>query len=109
MSFGQLASPTQKCEYKVCLIGCAGAGKTTLVRRFCYGVFNTGARTTVGVEFSQKALVVDGHNVTVRLWDVAGQESARSASNTYYQGAVGCFLVVDATNPTSLESTLQWK
>lgn len=95
--------------FKVVVIGDVAAGKTSLVKRFQYGVFNAGQRTTVGVEFSQKALVVDGNNVTVRLWDVAGQESTRNASRTYYQGAVGAFIVVDGSNPLSMDASLRWK
>ncbi len=104
-----LAAPSGANTMKCVVIGDAGAGKTTLVRRMQFGVFTAGLRTTVGVEFAQKALVVDGANVTVRLWDVAGQESARNASRTYYQGALGAIIVVDATNPLSLDATLRWK
>lgn len=100
---------TNSHTFKIVIIGDAGAGKTSLVKRFQFGVFQAGTRTTVGVEFAQKALVVDGNNVTVRMWDVAGQESTRNASRTYYSGAYGAFLVVDATNPLSMEATLKWK
>jgi small GTP-binding protein len=106
---GNLATTSNNNTFKVCVIGDAGSGKTSLVKRFQYGVFNASQRTTVGVEFSQKALVVDGNNVTVRLWDVAGQESTRNASRTYYQGAVGAFVVVDGSNPLSMDASLRWK
>lgn len=96
-------------QFKVVLIGDAATGKTTLVRRIQYGVFQPGARTTVGVEFAQRALVVDGSNITVRLFDIAGQESTRAGSRAYYQGAVGAFVVVDASNPQSIDSSLRWK
>ena len=97
-------------SFKIVIIGDAGAGKTTLVRRIQYGVYVAGMRATVGVEFAQKALVLDGQQrVTVALWDIAGQERTRNASRTFYQGASGALIVVDATNPGSLDATLRWK
>lgn len=95
--------------YKLVIIGNPAAGKTTLVRRFQYGQFVPGARTTVGVEFATKALVVDGSNITVRFFDIAGQDSAKCGSRSYYQGAVGAFVVIDASDPQSIEGSIRWK
>ncbi len=95
--------------YKIVIIGDGGAGKSTLCKRFSTGLFQPGLRTTVGVEFTTRAMVVDGNNVTLRFFDIAGQETARVGSRAYYQGAVGAFVVIDASNPQSIDASLRWK
>ena len=50
--------------FKIVLIGDAGVGKTSLLRRFTDDVF-TSDGPTIGVDFSIKTLEIDGKTVKV--------------------------------------------
>jgi Ras-related protein Rab-7A len=32
------------------------------------------AKPTIGADFSKKEVIIDGQNVTLQIWDTAGQE-----------------------------------
>ncbi len=58
---------------KICMLGYFGVGKTSLVSRFVRSMFADRYQTTVGVKIDKKVLSVDGRDVTLMLWDLAGE------------------------------------
>lgn len=50
------------------IIGDAGVGKTCLSFRFCNGRFPHHTEATIGVDFRERALVLDGELIRVQLW-----------------------------------------
>lgn len=86
---------------KVCLLGDFAVGKTSLVRRFVYNLFDDRYLSTIGVKVSRKVLVVprDGEVVelTIMLWDLAGSEEFDEVHTSYLRGAAGAVLVCDVT------------
>ncbi len=68
-------------ELKVLVVGNGGVGKTSMIRRFCKGIFTDEYKKTIGVDFLEKSLYVDGLGQEVRfmLWDT-GARPVRSAS-----------------------------
>lgn len=58
-------------EIKVVVLGNGGVGKTSMIRRFCKGVFTDEYKKTIGVDFLEKAQFVDALQEEVRfmLWD----------------------------------------
>ena len=52
---------------------------------------------TIGVEFGQFVVRLDGKVVKLQIWDTAGQESFRSVTRIFYRGANIVFLVYDIT------------
>lgn len=93
---------------KVCLLGDFAVGKTSLVRRFVYDLFDDRYISTIGVKVSRKVIAVprEGEVVelTVILWDLAGSEEFDSLRVSYLRGAAGAVLVCDLTRPETLES-----
>ncbi len=63
---------------KVCLLGDFAVGKTSLVRRFVYDLFNDKYISTIGVKVSRKTVVVprthDLVELAMMLWDLGGSE-----------------------------------
>ena len=88
---------------KICLLGSFGVGKTSLVRRFVYDVFDDLYLSTIGVKVSQKSLPAvkrkDGSTAQVELivWDIEGQDKFSDYMLSYYTGAAGAILVADLT------------
>ena len=62
-------------KYKVVFIGDSGAGKTSLIKNFIYGSFDSGFNATIGIDFMAKTMYLDDRTVRLQIWDSAGQAS----------------------------------
>jgi small GTP-binding protein len=93
-------------QKKIALLGVAGVGKTSLVRRFVQSLFDEKYLTTLGVKVDKKQVTVGGQDVTLMVWDVAGAEEHFEIPTSYIRGAAGYLLVVDGTRPETLEGGL---
>ncbi|WAQ96637.1 RAB37-like protein [Mya arenaria] len=95
--------------YKVMLIGDSGTGKTCLLVRFKDGAFLSGSFiSTVGIDFRNKVVEVDGTKVKLQIWDTAGQERFRSVTHAYYRDANALLLLYDVTNKSSFDNIRAW-
>ncbi|XP_047695516.1 ras-related protein Rab-26 isoform X2 [Prionailurus viverrinus] len=99
-------SPRQE---PVMLVGDSGVGKTCLLVRFKDGAFLAGTFiSTVGIDFRNKVLDVDGMKVKLQIWDTAGQERFRSVTHAYYRDAHALLLLYDVTNKASFDNIQAW-
>lgn len=91
---------------KVCLLGDFAVGKTSLVRRFVYDLFDDKYISTIGVKVSRKTVAVHREDelldLTLMLWDLAGSEEFDRVRASYLRGASGAVLVCDLTRPDTL-------
>lgn len=94
--------------FKTVIIGDSGVGKSNLLSRYLNNCFSNDSKTTVGVEFGAKKLIIDGKSVKAQIWDTAGQERYRSITSAYYKGAKGGLLVFDITSEDSFISIDKW-
>lgn len=94
---------------KVMLLGDSGVGKTCLLVRFKDGAFLSGSFiSTVGIDFRNKVVEVDGTKVKLQIWDTAGQERFRSVTHAYYRDANALLLLYDVTNKSSFDNIRAW-
>ena len=84
---------------KVILLGRYGVGKTSLVRRFVYQKFISDYQTTIGVNIEKKVVEVEEQEVSMILWDIAGESSVTKIPETYKLGAHGVIYVFDLSRP----------
>uniref|UniRef100_A0A803Y5F2 small monomeric GTPase n=1 Tax=Meleagris gallopavo TaxID=9103 RepID=A0A803Y5F2_MELGA len=97
------------CSSSVMLVGDSGVGKTCLLVRFKDGAFLAGSFiSTVGIDFRNKVLTVDGVKVKLQIWDTAGQERFRSVTHAYYRDAHALLLLYDVTNKASFDNIQAW-
>jgi Ras-related protein Rab-11A len=94
--------------FKIVLIGDSGVGKSNILSRFTRKEFNLESKATIGVEFAQKSLEIDGKVIRAQIWDTAGQERYRAITSAYYRGAVGALLVYDISKASSFENVDKW-
>jgi small GTP-binding protein len=87
---------------KVCLIGAPGVGKTSLVKRFVDRIFDERYLTTVGVKVDKKQVTVDEKDVTLMIWDLAGEDEFESVPMKYMRGAAAFILVADGCRGQTL-------
>lgn len=93
-------------QKKICLLGAPGVGKTSLARRFTESIFGTGYHSTIGIAMSKKVVEVGDRNVSLAIWDLAGEIEAERLPAAYLRGASGYLVVVDATRRSTLETGL---
>jgi small GTP-binding protein len=97
-------------KVKVCFIGDAGVGKTSLIKRFVLDVFDDRYIATIGTKVTKKIVDVDGKaKVMMLVWDIMGQKGFRELlREAYFFGAHGAIAVCDLTNKETLEELRYW-
>ena len=93
-------------QKKICMIGTSGVGKTSLVARFVQSIYDEKYLTTVGVKIDKKTLRVDGADVMLMVWDLAGDDDFQKLQTSYLRGSSGYLLVADGTRRVTLELAL---
>jgi small GTP-binding protein len=88
-------------DLKIVVLGSAYVGKTSIINRYCHAAFSEDLRSTVGASFFTHSLTVDDTEVSMMIWDTAGEERYRSVTPSLVHGARGLVLVFDLTLQTS--------
>mmetsp|Transcript_19608 Transcript_19608/g.50992 ORF Transcript_19608/g.50992 Transcript_19608/m.50992 type:complete len:201 (+) Transcript_19608:83-685(+) len=101
--------PGTKSLLKVVILGNGGVGKSSLMNRFVNNEFDAQSFHTIGVEFLNKDLQIDGDTYTMQIWDTAGQERFKSLRTPFYRGADCCMLCYDVTDQPSFKNLGMWK
>jgi Ras-related protein Rab-1A len=57
------------------------------VARFGQGTFSDEHVATIGVDFTNRNVELNGETLKLQIWDTAGQERFRTVTSTYYRGA----------------------
>jgi small GTP-binding protein len=96
---------------KVCVVGDGGVGKTSIVLRYCDGVFRENYIMTIGSNFAIKNLPLPELEtyVKLQLWDVAGQSHFQFIRPPFYRGASAVVYVFDITRRESFTNIPNWK
>ncbi|MCX7707747.1 MAG: GTP-binding protein [Anaerolineae bacterium] len=93
---------------KICLLGDFAVGKTSLVRRFVYNLFDDRYLSTIGVKVSRKVIMMPRADeiveLTLMVWDLAGSEEFSVVRSSYLRGAAGAIVVCDLTRSATLET-----
>lgn len=90
-------------QKKICMLGAFAVGKTSLVRRYVDSIFSDRYLTTVGVKIDKRMATVGGTEVSLILWDIAGEDDISQLRTSYVRGAAGYLLVADGTRPGTLD------
>ena len=94
--------------FRVCLLGDAGVGKTSLLTRFCDNYFFENYNNTIGIDFRVATLKYDDIISKIHIWDTAGQERFRSLSLNYINNSHGFIFIYDITSSVSFENVEKW-
>ncbi|KAG1945287.1 ras-related protein Rab-33B isoform X1 [Pimephales promelas] len=95
--------------FKIIVIGDSNVGKTCLTYRFCGGKFLKNPEATIGVDFRERTLQLDGEYIKLQIWDTAGQERFRkSMVEHYYRNVHAIIFVYDVSSLASFESLPDW-
>jgi small GTP-binding protein len=92
---------------KVCMIGAAGVGKTSLVARFVSSTFSDAYRTTIGVKVETRRVERPGGTLDMVVWDLSGEDEFQSVQTSYLRGASGNLLVIDGTRRETIDVAIR--
>lgn len=108
------------------VVGNGSIGKTSLIQKFAKGVFTEQYKKTIGVDFLERTTFVPAlqQDVTLFLWDTAGQEEFDAVTRSYYRGtktivflgvcdisagAGACVIAFSTTDRDSFNDVPKWK
>lgn len=109
-----MSGSAKKVSKKICVLGDPAVGKTSLIRRFVINAFDDKYLTTIGAKIVKKEIAVPagGGNppvdLTLMIWDIAGQKTLGNVKQAYYRGTEGAMIVCDITRRETLMTTIDW-
>ncbi len=93
---------------KICLLGDGAVGKTSLIRKYVYDVFDDKYIMTIGTKVTKKVLTIDDIKLTLLIYDVLGQKRFARIHSSYYRGASGAIIVCDVTRAETVDNMALW-
>lgn len=80
--------------YKLIIIGSSGVGKTSLLNYYKYNknITQLPNTSTIGVDMYIQNIIIDNNEITLQIWDTAGQEKFYSINKNYYRNSIGAIL-----------------
>lgn len=78
--------------YKITVIGDGGVGKTSLIKRYTKDTFQKDYVKTIGAQFSRFNKKIDGDEVHLIFWDIAGQDFL-FLHPLFYKESKACIIV----------------
>ena len=79
--------------FKITVIGDGAVGKTSLIKKYTQGSFQKDYIKTLGAQFSKYDEELEGNNVKLFFWDIAGQAEFMFMRPTFYKGSKAAIIV----------------
>ena len=105
----------QRMKTKVCLVGEAAVGKTSLIRRYVEDQFDDRYITTLGAKVSKRVEafrppeVEKPIQIDLTMWDIMGEKAFRELlKEAFFHGAKGILAVADITRYSTLRELEAW-
>lgn len=95
-------------QFKICVIGDGGCGKTTFITRFVEGEFEKKYIATIGAETKTITVLTQRGYVRLQLWDIAGQTMNSLLNDAYFIGAHACFIFYDCMSRNTKKNVKTW-
>ena len=101
-------SQNESLKFKLIVVGDQNTGKSCILNRFANEIFEENYQATIGLDFLNKTVNINGQEIHLVLYDTAGQEKFRSLIPMYIREAQIILLIYDITSKDSFESIPKW-
>jgi small GTP-binding protein len=88
-----MSTSGKKLRYKITVIGDGRVGKTSLISKYTLGAFDTDYVETIGAQFSKFDKEINGDNIRLLFWDIAGQDSFDFLRPSFYRDSDAAIIV----------------
>ena len=82
-----------KFNFKITIVGDGWVGKTSLIQKFTKGSFQKEYIKTIGAQFSIYDKEIDGNNIRLLFWDIAGQDEFNFLRSSFFKNSRGAIIV----------------
>ena len=106
--YSENESQNESLKFKLIVVGDQNTGKSCILNRFANEIFEENYQATIGLDFLNKIVNINGQKVHLVLYDTAGQEKFRSLIPMYIREAQIILLIYDITSKESFESIPKW-
>lgn len=103
-----------KISKKIVLLGDPSVGKTSMIRKFVYDIFDDKYISTLGMKVTNKKLTLENPNnshsikMNLMIWDLMGQKDFKIFHESTFKGANGGIIVCDLTRKETLDNIPGW-
>jgi len=104
----QISQSDNFINFKLIIIGDAGVGKSSLLKRAVKNIFEDNYQATIGFEFLLMHFQVNDLKIKFQIWDTCGQEMYRSLVQGFYHNTSLALLVYDINKKTTFENLDNW-
>jgi small GTP-binding protein len=88
-----MSNEEKEYKFKITVVGDPSVGKTTLVKKYTTGSFQKDYIATLGAQFSKYEEVVEGNQIKLFIWDIAGQNAFETMRSKFYNGSSAAIIV----------------
>lgn len=93
--------------FKLLLIGDAPGSKTAFIKHYCFDIFKSDNKLTIGVDFYSKTTNFNGKKVVLQIWDFGEEIKLRCIFSKYCKSANGAFFLYDINTQLSLDHLIE--
>lgn len=103
-----------KLSKKIIMVGDPSVGKTSMIRKFVYDMFDDKYIATLGTKVTSKQIECnhpqEGTPIELKLmiWDVMGQKDYEMFHQSAYMGSQGALVVCDITRRETMDNLTNW-
>lgn len=83
----------KKFRYKITVVGDVRVGKTSLISKYTLGTFEMDYVETIGAQFSKYDKNINGDNIRLLFWDIAGQRDFDFLRPSFYRDTNAAIIV----------------
>jgi len=96
-------------SFKIITMGNSGVGKSSIIKRFISGKFETKTISTIGFgSFNKEIILKNNTKIKLNIIDTAGQENYKALSASYIKNADGVLFVFAFDDQKSFEDISEW-
>ncbi len=98
--------------FKITVIGDGGVGKTSLIKKYTQGEFQEDYISTIGAQFSIYEHKINGDDIKLFFWDLAGQDDFQIIRSSFYEDSKAVIIVYSLERndkgSESLKNVMKW-
>lgn len=95
-------------KFKISFIGPKMGGKTSIIDCFHTKNFSTQVQSTIGASFISHSFKTTKGDITLHIWDTAGEERYKCLVPMYFRGSSVLVVVFDVTSRINFNGAKEW-